>query len=67
MKKIFQWISCHVMNYHEWTCKASEGIKPTEKQLAAGMTSEQVLAGFKDYAKMYCKNCKKESKLNSRL
>lgn len=66
-KRISRWINCHIFGMHEWTCNASEGIKPNEQQLKEGMSAEQAMAGFKDYAKMYCKNCKKESKLNDRL
>lgn len=36
---------------HEWTSAAQEGIKPTKEQLTAGV------AGFDDYATMYCKRC----------
>ena len=59
MKKIIRWFMCHVMNDHTWTCKAEEGIKPNE--------SEMTIEGFKSYAKMYCKHCRKESALNARL
>ena len=44
---------------HNWTCDASEGIKPTAEQLNSG------LAGFKDYATMYCKKCGEISKLST--
>lgn len=44
---------------HTWTSAASEGIKPTHKQLNSG------LAGFKDYATMYCKKCGEISKLST--
>lgn len=47
---------CH----HDWTCAAIEGIEPTAEQLLG-------LEGFKDYAKMYCRKCEYESKLNERL
>jgi len=39
--------------FHEWTCAAEEGIKPTQKQLDDG------IPGFHDYAKAYCKYCRK--------
>lgn len=58
MKKLLQIIGC-LFGIHEWTCKANEGIKPTEIKMT--------IQGFKEYAKMYCKHCGKESKLNSRL
>lgn len=58
-EKIKNWINCKILNFHEWTCNAEEGIKPTEKQLNSG------ISGFYDYAKMYCKHCKKESKFNN--
>ena len=43
---------------HEWTSAALEGHKPTQSQLNAG------LLGFKEYAIMYCKHCKKISRLS---
>ena len=43
---------------HEWTCAAEHGIKPSEAQVSAGV------AGFLDYAKMYCKRCGHVSRLN---
>lgn len=58
MKKIWRWILCHVLGDHEWTCAAAEGIPATQEQLYGG------LAGFYDYAKMYCKHCPKESSRN---
>lgn len=59
--RFVKWITCNIFGLHEWTSKASEGIKPTEDQVKRG------LSGFADYAKMYCKHCGKESKLNKRL
>jgi hypothetical protein len=41
--------SCRGM--HDWTCAAGEGVKPTALQLSTG------LAGFYDYARMYCNRC----------
>ena len=46
------------MGAHDWTCAAEQNVKPTREQLARDV------AGFYDYAKMYCKTCKKESDLN---
>lgn len=43
---------------HNWTCKADQGIPPTQEQTDGGID------GFFDYAKMYCKDCGEESKLN---
>lgn len=43
---------------HDWTCNASEDIPPTDEQTKAGVY------GFYDYARMYCKRCRKESGLN---
>jgi len=47
---------CKLWKWHKWTCANEEGIEPTDKQVAAG------LAGFYDYAKMYCDRCDHESK-----
>ena len=57
---MWRWILCHILQDHEWTCAASEGIPPTVKQLQGD------IEGFYDYARMYCKHCKKESELNAR-
>lgn len=57
--KIFRSIAC-LFGFHEWTNAAQEGKKPTAQQVKS-------YAGFKEYAKMYCKHCKKESKLNNTL
>jgi len=57
--KVFKLIAC-LFGLHDWTNAALEGKKPTEEQLKS-------FAGFKDYSKMYCKHCKKESKLNNKI
>ena len=54
---LFKRLLCLLLD-HEWTCAAHEGIKPTKEHLAAG------LAGFYDYATMYCKRCGYVSRLN---
>jgi hypothetical protein len=41
------------MGEHDWTSAADQGEEPTPEQLAAGV------AGFWDYARMYCKHCDK--------
>jgi len=61
MNKILLFIKCFILRDHNWTCAADEGKPATAAQLAAG------LAGFKDYATMYCKDCNKHSHLNERL
>jgi hypothetical protein len=43
--------------YHEWTCDAEKGIKPTPEQ------SENLATHLK-YAKMYCQYCGVESELS---
>jgi hypothetical protein len=58
--KFFKSIWCAIV-VHQWTCKAMQGIEPTQEELDAG------LEGFKQYSKMYCARCGKESKLNNRL
>ena len=49
--RAWRWFRCRVMGDHAWTCHASLGIPPTAKQLRDG------LAGWNDYATMYCKHC----------
>ena len=53
MRKFFGWILCHVIHDHDWTCKAEQGIDPSEAEVKAGV------AGFWNYATMYCKRCGK--------
>lgn len=53
MKKLWHWFLC-LIGEHDWTCARSEGIAPTLKQLDS-------VAGFFDYAKMYCSRCGKVS------
>jgi len=55
---IKQWL-CGLF-LHKWTSAAEEGIKPTEAQLNGG------IEGFYDYATMYCRICKYESRLNKK-
>ncbi len=61
LKKIKLFFQCKILRCHNWTSAAQEGFKPTSKQLDNG------IAGFKDYATMYCKACGKVSKLSHRL
>lgn len=49
---------CWFWKFHDWTCKAAEGIPPTPEQLAGGID------GFYDYATMYCKRCGRVSHLS---
>jgi len=58
MKKIINFVLCKLFGLHEWTCAYNEGVKPTKEQLDKGFE------GFKEYSKMYCSRCGKESKLN---
>ena len=37
--------------YHEYTCDAEQGVKPTQAQLDGGVK------GFLSYARMYCSRC----------
>ncbi len=46
-----------LLGWHAWTCKAEQGIKPTEEEI------RDPIAGFASYSKMYCKNCEKVSDL----
>jgi hypothetical protein len=59
--EIRQWINCHLLGDHDWTCAAEEGIPPTHFQRHGG------LAGFMDYAKMYCRACGKVYKESERV
>ena len=59
MSKILTRLRCFLFA-HDWTCAALQGIKPTQAQLHGGM------AGFDDYATMYCARCGKVSELSKR-
>ena len=63
-KSVKSWIKrfwlCGVMQSHDWTCAAEQGIPATPKQLADG------IAGFWSYATMYCARCGKVSELSKR-
>jgi hypothetical protein len=50
---------CKIMDSHEWTSNAQQGIPPTPEQLKS-------VAGFWDYATMYCKRCGHISELSKR-
>lgn len=56
MKNILGWLACHLLQSHDWTCKAQESIKP-DPPLREGM--DLIAADFYEYAKMYCKRCGK--------
>ncbi len=56
MKKILGWLVCHILHDHDWTCKATEGIKPGS---LVDMSREEILVAFGEYNKMYCKRCRK--------
>ncbi len=57
MKKLFL---CYLFGFHDWTCKAQEGIAPSPEQIKDG------ISGFWDYAKMYCKRCGKMSDISEK-
>lgn len=57
IKKILQWFACK-LGSHDWTCAAGENIPPTKEQLEGG------IEGFYDYATMYCRHCRVESRLS---
>ena len=65
-KKIVDWLKklwwCYIWNHHDWTSAALQGIPPTPAQL-----SGDLMAGFCDYAKMYCARCKRESELSKEM
>ena len=58
MKKLIRKFLCFIGN-HEWTCKATEGIKPSGFEIAQADDSPAfLLLRFNTYATMYCKRCK---------
>lgn len=59
IKDILGWLACNLLGDHDWTSAVMEGQdKPTQKQIDDG------IAGFYDYAKMYCKRCGTVSELS---
>lgn len=64
MTKIKHWLAvlfwCRLMQSHDWTCACEQGIKATDEQLRGGV------AGFLDYARMYCARCGTESGLSAK-
>jgi len=54
MKTILNWIKCNLLAFHNWTCKANEGIDPLPGE------------DFWVYAIMYCKDCNKISDLSKK-
>ena len=49
--------NCKIMKSHKWTCKAHQGIKPTDMSVE----------GFCEYATMYCERCGYISELSRRF
>jgi len=62
--KISSWIRCNIFKHHNWTSAIQErGGKPQE-----GLdTAEKLIAAVRKDARLYCKDCKRESELNKRL
>lgn len=54
-------ILCHILGFHDWTCKAEQGIQPTPPS-----PTDSVELAFWEYAKMYCKCCNKVSPLSQK-
>jgi len=65
-KKLLNWINCYIFGYHHWTSKVQEGLpcefspRPADHE----WTKEEIEKEFWIYARMYCKHCRKMSKLN---
>ena len=51
VKRLVMSVFCLVSGGHAWTSKAMEGLPPTPEQVGSG------IAGFYDYAEMYCGKC----------
>lgn len=58
LRDLWDNVQCLLGN-HDWTCKAQQGIQPTPEQLTGDL-----VRGFREYSKMYCKHCLVESELN---
>lgn len=53
-------LNCYILKNHNWISKTTEGIKPDIK-------NDFSKEAFYKYARMYCKDCGNESKLNKRF
>ncbi len=49
-----KWLKCHVLQDHNWTCKAEQGIAPDGEKIRTDTTNY-----FWEYARGYCKDCGK--------
>lgn len=59
--KLLRWILCNIIEDHEWTCKAQEGILPDRDRVA-----EDYQEYFREYSKSYCKYCGKILKYSAK-
>ena len=58
LERIVKSFVCFFTGGHSWTSKAMEGIPPTSEQIDNGV------AGFYDYAEMYCGKCGRISQVS---
>lgn len=50
LARLFRRLAC-LTGHHEWTCKAAEGIPPTEQEVRDGID------GYERYGEGFCRNC----------
>lgn len=51
-----------LLDLHDWTCKAADGIMPSEQEIALAHSESYAdqMAGFESYARGYCRHCGKK-------
>lgn len=54
MAKFWTWLRCHVLQDHDWTCRAEQGIPPDPAKVKANP-----MGYFWEYAQGYCSRCGK--------
>ena len=58
MKKLFGKLAC-LIGDHDWTSKALQGLKYDPARV-----SDDPVGYFREYAQLYCKRCKRVSRLS---
>ncbi len=63
-RKFIYWVGCHILNDHDWTCRAKEGLGVEEQDKPQETDSDDdIQAKFLHYARMYCRQCGKVHEL----
>ncbi len=65
MKNTLRWICCHILHEHQLTSKALDdpGLVPDHLKPKKDDLPEMVMQKFREYARIYCRHCGKNSRL----